>query len=52
MLSTHHELQNQIDEIERKFDVHDHKIRVILDAIKKLMEPSPDKEKRKIGFKA
>jgi len=52
LLSTHHELQKQIDEIEQKFDVHDHKIRVILDAIKKLMEPPPIEKKRKIGFKA
>jgi hypothetical protein len=49
MLSTHQELQEQIDEIEKKFSVHDHKIKVILDAIKKLMEP-PIKTKRKIGF--
>ncbi len=52
LLSTHHELQKQIDDIEQKFDVHDHKIRVILDAIKKLMEPPPIEKKRKIGFKA
>ena len=51
LLSTHNELQNQIDKIERKFDVHDHKIRVILDAIKKLMESPSVEEKRKIGFK-
>ncbi len=30
MLSTQQGLQKQIDEIEKKFDVHDHKIRVIL----------------------
>jgi len=49
MLSTHQELQKQIDGIEKKFNVHDHKIKVILEAIKKLMEP-PEKKKRKIGF--
>ena len=52
LLSTHHEPQKQIDEIEQKSDVHDHKIRVILDTIKKLMEPPPIEKKRKIGFRA
>ncbi len=51
VLSTHHELQKQIDEIEKKYSDHDHKIWVILDAIKKLMEPSPVEKKQKIGFK-
>lgn len=49
MLSTHQELQKQIEEIEKKFNVHDHKIKVILEAIKQLMEPF-EKPKRKIGF--
>ncbi len=49
MLSTHRELQKQIDEIEKKYSDHDNKIRMILDAIKKLMAP-PEKENRILGL--
>ena len=47
ILSTHAELQRKIDSMEKKYDA---KFQVVFTAIKKLMEPPPDKPKRRIGF--
>jgi hypothetical protein len=50
LLLTHKDLAIKIDTLERKYDDHDRKIKAIFEAIKKLLEPPPVKEKRIIGF--
>jgi len=47
LLSTHKELARKIDEMEKQYD---HQFAVVFDAIKKLMEPPPLANKRKIGY--
>ena len=51
-LLTHTELSRRLDALERKFGKHDEKIALIFEAIKKLLEPPPEKPKRQIGFGA
>ncbi|MBI5195822.1 MAG: ORF6N domain-containing protein [Nitrospirae bacterium] len=50
ILSTHKELANKFNELERKIEKHDDEIRMIFDAIRALMNPS-EKKRPKIGFK-
>jgi hypothetical protein len=50
ILSTHKELAAQFKELEHKVGTHDKQIAAIFEAIRRLMEPPPDKPKRKIGF--
>lgn len=47
MLTTHKELRQKIEEMEKKYD---HQFKVVFDVIKQLIEPS-QKTKNKIGFK-
>jgi len=49
MLSTHKELSRKIEELERKFGVHDEAIIGLFEAIRQLMEPPAEKRKQ-IGF--
>ncbi len=49
IMTTHKDLAHQIEALERKYATHDEQIRVIFDAIRKLLEP-PDAPKRRIGF--
>ena len=49
-LLTHTELAKRLESLERKFGDHDEKIQLIFEAIKKLLEPPPEKPKRQIGF--
>jgi len=51
IISSNIELARKLEELERKYDAHDVKIRAVFDAIKKLME-QPKKPKSPIGFKA
>jgi hypothetical protein len=46
MLTTHKELRQKIEELEKKYDSQ---FRVVFDAIRQLMTP-PEPKKRKIGF--
>ena len=46
----HGELIVRLKELERTVGLHDEKIRVIFEAIRKLMAPPPEKPKRPIGF--
>ncbi len=46
MLSSHKELKQKIDDMEKKYD---HQFRIVFEAIKQLLEP-PEKPKPKIGF--
>ncbi len=50
LVSTHKELSNKLDELERKVSGHDRAIAGLFDAIRQLMAP-PAVKKRKIGFK-
>lgn len=50
ILSTHKELAQKLNELERKVEKHDTEITMIFDAIRQLMEPPPDPPKRTIGF--
>lgn len=47
MLTTHRELRQKIEEMEKKYD---YQFKVVFDAIKQLIEP-PQKSRKKIGFK-
>lgn len=51
MISDNKELARKLVELERKVGNHDHHIALLFEAIKKLMAPPPDKDKR-IGFSA
>jgi hypothetical protein len=51
MLSTHKEILEKLDELERKYERHDAEIKVVFDAIRKLME-APVVPARRIGFRA
>ncbi|MDP2927339.1 MAG: ORF6N domain-containing protein [Candidatus Omnitrophota bacterium] len=50
ILLTHKELAVKIEALERKYAEHDQTIKSIFGAIKQLLEPSPVKEKKIIGF--
>lgn len=50
ILLTHKELAENLEEMERKYQLHEKDIQVIFEAIKKLLEPPPVPEKPKIGF--
>ena len=50
MISAHKELFYKLKDLERKIEKHDEQICVIFDAIRRLMEPPPEKPKRRIGF--
>lgn len=51
ILSTHKELADKLNELERKFEKHDTEIQSIFEAIRQLMAPQPEPPKRRIGFK-
>lgn len=51
MLSVHKELIGKLNELERRVGKHDDDILLILEAIRKLMEPPPEKPKPRIGFR-
>jgi hypothetical protein len=46
ILSTHKELAQKIEELERKLGVHDEAIIGLVEAIRQLMEPPAEKRKR------
>jgi phage regulator Rha-like protein len=50
VMATHKDLAQKIEALERKYKDHDQEIQVIFTAIKKLLEPSPQPPKRRIGF--
>ena len=49
ILLTHAELRRKIEEMEKKYD---QQFQIVFEAIKQLIEPSPDKPKKRIGFQA
>ncbi len=50
ILLTHKELAVKIEALEKKYTEHDKTIKSIFDAIRQLLDPSPVKEKKIIGF--
>jgi phage regulator Rha-like protein len=50
MLSTHRKLAMKLAELEGQIDRHDHEVAALLDAIRQLMEPPPEKPRKPIGF--
>jgi uncharacterized membrane protein len=50
ILSTHKDLAQKLNELERKIARHDEEITAIFEAIRQLMAPPPREPKRRIGF--
>ncbi len=50
MVSTHKELSQKLNQLERKVGAHDRAIAELIDAIRQLMAPPEPKKKRPIGF--
>ena len=51
LLLTHKDLAIKIDALEKKYANHDEQIKIIFEAIKQLLEPSPVPKKPQIGFR-
>ena len=51
VLSTHKDLARRIESLELKYQEHDHELKAVFDAIRKLIS-TPAPTKRKIGFAA
>jgi hypothetical protein len=49
ILAVNKDLARRLEELERKYNAHDHEFKVVFDAIRELMK-TPEKPKRKIGF--
>ena len=49
VLATHKDLARKIDDLEVKYQEHDHELKFVFDAIRKLIS-TPTPTKRKIGF--
>jgi hypothetical protein len=50
ILLTHKELAGKLEELEKKYQMHEADIQVIFETIRKLLEPVPVPEKPPIGF--
>ena len=50
VLSSNKELAVKLADLERKLESHDESIQMIVEAIRQLMAPPDDDDKRKIGF--
>ena len=48
LMATHRDLARKLAQLEKKYDKQ---FAVVFEAIRKLMEPPPDKPKRRIGFR-
>ncbi len=47
IVSEHQELQQRLDDLEKKYDAH---FKTVFSAVKELMKPTPKEKSRKIGF--
>jgi hypothetical protein len=53
ILATHKDLARKLEELEKKLGQHDEKFQIVFEAIRQLMTPPPEPEKkRRIGFRA
>jgi len=50
VISANKELAKKLDDLERRLDDHDQAIVEVVQAIRRLMAPTPAAPKRKIGF--
>ena len=50
ILTTHRDLAEKIEALERQYRQHDVKIQTVFDAIRELLQPPPVSSKRRIGF--
>jgi hypothetical protein len=51
ILATHKDLARKLEELERKLGEHDQKFQIVFEAIRQLMAPPPQPEKKgRIGF--
>jgi len=50
LLMTHKELAQKIDDLERKYQMHEADIQVIFQAIKKLLEPPDEPPRPRFGM--
>ena len=50
VLATHKELAHRLSELERRMDKKDNEIMALFEAIRKLMQPPPQKPKYPMGF--
>jgi hypothetical protein len=50
VLSTHRQLAQKLEALERRLDGHDEQIQALLAAIRELMTPPPEPPKKRIGF--
>jgi phage regulator Rha-like protein len=53
ILATHKDLARKLEQLERKLGQHDENFQIVFEAIRQLMAPPPEPEKkRRIGFRA
>lgn len=52
IMGTHKELAHKVAALERKYQHHDEELKVVFNAIKKLLAPPTAPPKRRIGFRA
>lgn len=48
-LTLHKDLARRLEDLERKYNAHDHEFKVVFHAIRELMK-APEKPRRRIGF--
>jgi hypothetical protein len=49
-LYAHKDLAKRLEDLERKYESHDHQIKAVFDAIRQMMEPNGKKKRYKVGF--
>ena len=50
LMLSHRDLAQKLDDVERKYQQHEKHFAVVFDAIRQLLEPSPESKKPRIGF--
>ncbi len=50
LMLTHRDLARKLDDLERKHKRHEKHFAVVFDAIRQLLEPTPERNKSRIGF--
>ena len=50
MLANNEMLRHKIEELERKYEKHDHQFSIVFDAIREILEPKDPKPNKQIGF--
>jgi flagellar capping protein FliD len=50
IVGAHKDLAQKIEDLQQKYEQHDEELRAVFDAIRHLVQPSPNPAKKKIGF--